>query len=366
MQPVPDALKWRFSKQRPAGCGFGRALGLLVTLGVAAQANAERRAWDWLGEAALKAKQAHNYGRAVSLLRGAAALSGEHPEVLFALADTYELAGQADEAVDAYARFLEVAPADDPRRARAQSEHVRLKSIVAAQLNPFVDAVFKPAPATEEAKRAFAEGQKLLRGNKANEAIVLFETAAFLDPDLPGPYRVLGGLYGKIGQPRKKIAFLTRYLQVKPEGPIAEAVRRDLRQSGAPLGKLNLQTTHPCLIEINGRPIGRKTPLRSLELPEGRYYVTFDCSERWHLERHARAELKAGKETTKEFHFGIIKPELSPWARVRVDGRDQGLWEEIALPEGKHHLELRAHDGSHEKEVDVEVIAGKTIRIDKW
>jgi tetratricopeptide (TPR) repeat protein len=327
---------------------------------------AESHPWDWLGEAALKAKQERNYSRAVSLLKGAAAWSGDHPDVVYALADTYELAGQADEAADTYKRFLEVAPKSDSRRPHAQSELDRLRKVEAAQLNPFVDSVFKPTPATDEAKRVFGDGQKLLKQQKTKEAITLFETAAFLDPDLPGPYRVLGGLYGKIGQPKKKVEFLTKYLQVKPDGPISDMVRKDLRQEKAPLGKLTMETTYPCQIEINGRPLGKKTPVKGFELPEGRYYVTFDCSEPYHLERHARAEVAANKEVTKQFKFGIVKPALTPWARVRVDGKDQGLFDEIALPEGKHHIELRAHDGSHEKELDLDVVAGKTIKIDKW
>ncbi len=346
-----------------------RKIGRLATAAAllcATFAQAEPHPWDWLGEAALKAKQEHNYGRAVSLLRGASAFSGQHPDVLFALADTYELAGQLDEAIDAYGQFLEHAAESDARRAKAQSELTRLKKVAAAHLNPFVDSVFKPAPATDEAKRAFADGQKLLKQKKLPEAILLFETSAFLDPDLPGPYRVLGGLYGKIGQPKKKVEFLTKYLQIKPDGPISDLVRKDLRASGAPLGRLNLESTFPCGVEINGRAIGKRTPLKGLELPAGRYYVTFDCAEPYHLERHARADVAAGKDTTKLFRFGLIRSELSPWARVRVDGKDQGLWDEIALPEGKHHFEFRAHDGSKEKEVDIDVIAGKTIKVDKW
>src|SRR5215471_1950207 len=128
-----------------------------------AAGGAEPHPWDWLGEAALKAKQEHDLGRAVSLLRGASALSGDHPDVTYALADTYELAGQSDEALDTYQRFLARAAADDSRRAHAQAEVTRLRQVVALRLNPFVDSVFKPAPALEEAKRAFADGQKLVR-----------------------------------------------------------------------------------------------------------------------------------------------------------------------------------------------------------
>jgi hypothetical protein len=351
------------SRRRPGGLSWAALVLLVVPAGVPVAAP---NPWDWLGEAARQAKQEHNYGRAVSLLRGATALSGEHPDVLYALADCYELAGQLEEAADTYERFLARAPAGDPRRPTATAEMERLHQVVSRSLNPFVDAVFKPTPATAEAHRAFAEAERLVQKQRLPEAIVLFETAAYLDPDLPGPYRALGGLYGRVGQPKKKIEFLTHYLQIKPAGPIADLIRRDLRTSGTQLGRLSLQSTYPCGVEINGFALGRKTPLQGFELPEGRYVVTFDCSQPFHLERHARAEVQAGKQTTKDFKFGLIRPELSPWARVRVDGRDQGLWDTIALPEGRHHVELRAHDGSHEKELDVEVLSGRTVRIDKW
>jgi len=143
-------------------------------------------------------------------------------------------------------------------------------------------------------------------------------------------------------------------------------VRKDLHASGVALGKLNVESTFPCGVEVNGRALGRRTPLRGLELPAGRYYVTFDCGEPYHLERHARAEVIAGKDVTKEFRFGIVRPALTPWARVRVDGRDQGLWDEIALPEGQHHFEFHAHDGSKDKEIDIDVVAGKTVKVDQW
>ena len=327
--------------------------------------SASASAWDWLGQAALEARHQRRFGRAVTLLRGAAAASADDPDVLAALADTYALAGLPAEAAQTYARLLERLPPADPRRARAKTERDRLEQVLAQELAPFVDPAARPVPAPEEARRAFADGQRLLRQNRLAEAIPWFEAAAFLDPDLPGPYRVLGGLYGRIGRPEKKVAFLSRYLQVKPEGAIAEVVRRELREAHAPLGRLTLESTFPCAVEVNGRALGRRTPLRGLELPAGRYLVTFDC-EPYHLERHARAEVTPGKETTKLFRFGILKPELHPWARVRVDGRDQGLWDEIALPEGRHHVELRAHDGSHEKAMDIEVTAGKTLKIDKW
>jgi hypothetical protein len=48
---------------------------------------------------------------------------------------------------------------------------------------------------------------------------------------------------------------------------------------------------------------------------------------------------------------------------VRVDGKDIGLWDEAGIPEGKHTVALKAHDGSKEKTVTVDIKGGSREKL---
>ena len=111
--------------------------------------------------------------------------------------------------------------------------------------------------------------------------------------------------------------------------------------------------------------MGKKTPITALTLPEGRYTVTL-VNQQYHVVRNMKVKVEAGKQQKARFDFGIVSLKLSPWARVKVDGRDLGLWDELGVPAGSYTLQLAAHDGSHSKELAVAVQDGKTVVIDKW
>jgi hypothetical protein len=60
----------------------------------------------------------------------------------------------------------------------------------------------------------------------------------------------------------------------------------------------------------------------------------------------------------RSFRFGLLRTKLEPWARVRIDGKDVGLWDEIGVPEGKHTISFRAFDASKERTVELDLTAG--------
>jgi len=306
----------------------------------------------WLEKLAEQAVVAGQYPRAVALLRGLAALRPRDPSPVYRLGEVFTLAGQYEDAISEYRRFSARPDADGARKNRAEAEARRLEEAPA----PFAETLFKPAPATAEAKKLFEEGKRDANAKRWKEAINELQAALLLDPDLPGSYRLLGGVYGKVGDKAQERLFLADYLRVKPEGKIADTVRERLAAEHV-LGTLTVDASFPCKVFINGRETGRSTPLKKFALPPGRYTIGLE-NEQYHIVRNLRVDITTGKDSSKFFPFGVLSTRLDPWARVRVDGKDIGLWDESGIPEGKHTIVYVSHDGAKQKSVELDIKGG--------
>jgi tetratricopeptide (TPR) repeat protein len=306
----------------------------------------------WLERDAEKAIVTGQYARAVALLRGLGALRPRDPSPQYRLAEVFTLAGQYDDAISEYRRFAQRPEADPARKAHAESEARRLEEAPA----PFAETLFKQATATVEAKKLFDAGKREAQAKRWQAAINELQAALLLDPDLPGPYRLLGAVYGKTGDRAQERVFLADYLRVRPDGKIADVVRERLIKDKV-LGYLTVESSFPCKITINGRETGRITPLRKFALPPGKYVIGLE-NEQYHILRNLRVDVQIGKDTSKFFAFGILLTRLDPWARVRVDGKDIGLWDEAGIPEGKHNVTYVSHDGVKQKSVDLDIKGG--------
>jgi tetratricopeptide (TPR) repeat protein len=322
------------------------AVALIPRVAIAADDSA------WLERDAERAVVTGQYPRAVALLRGLGALRPKDPSPNYRLAEVFTLAGQYEDAVGEYRRFAQRPEADQARKAHAESEARRLEEAPA----PFAETLFKQATATPEAKRLFDAGKRDAQAKRWQPAINELQAALLLDPDLPGPYRMLGGIYGKTGDRNQERVFLADYLRVRPDGKIADVVRERLSREKI-LGSLTVESSFPCKIVINGRETGRVTPLRKFLLPPGRYFIGLE-NEQYHIVRNLHVDVQTGKETSKFFAFGILLTRLDPWARVRVDGKDIGLWDEAGVPEGKHAVSFVSHDGQKQKSVELDIKGG--------
>ena len=339
---------------------LGAAFPLYVSVGIVCFGVQVARAADegaWLEKAAEQAVIAGQYPRAVALLAGLQALRPKDPSPTYRLGEVYALAGQFEESIAEYRRFAGRPEADAARKARAESEAKRLEEAPA----PFAETLFKAATATPEAKRLFEEGKKDAQAKQYTAAIRELQAALLLDPDLPGPYRLLGGVYGKVGDKAQERQFLADYLRVRPDGQIADTVRAKLKGDGV-LGTITVESSWPCKVLINGRETGRTTPLKKFAVPAGKYIVGLE-NEQYHIVRNLRVDVTPQKDTEKKFNFGILHTKLEPWARVRVDGKDIGLWDEAGIPEGKHTVAFKAHDGSKEKTVTVDIKGGSREKL---
>jgi tetratricopeptide (TPR) repeat protein len=311
----------------------------------------------WLEKAAEAAVVKGEYPRAVALFRGLAALHPKDPSPVYRLAEVYTLAGQYEEAIGEYRRFATRPEADPARKARADAEAKRLEEAPA----PFSETLFRPAAATNESKRMFEEGKKDAQAKRWQPAVNELQAALLLDPDLPGPYRLLGAVYGKTGDHAQERLFLADYLRVRPDGKIADTVRATLAKEHV-LGTLSVDASFPCKVYINGRETGRSTPLKKYALPPGRYTISFE-NEQYHIYGNVHVTIATGKDTEKTFAFGILSTKLDPWARVRVDGKDIGLWDEAGIPEGTHNIAYKSHDGSKEKTVELTIKGGARAKL---
>ena len=339
---------------------FARLLSIASLLATLLLLPTSARAADdgaWLEKAAEAAVVKGDYPRAVALFRGLAALRPKDPSPDYRLAEVYTLAGQYEEAIGEYKRFAARPEADAARKARAESESKRLEDAPA----PFAETLFRQASATPESKRLFEEGKKDAQAKRWQAAINELQAALLLDPDLPGPYRLLGAVYGKTGDRTQERLFLADYLRVRPDGKIADTVRSTLGKEHV-LGTLTVEASWPCKVYINGRETGHSTPLKKYALPPGRYVITLE-NDQYHTVGNLHVDISTGKETEKSFAFGLLSTKLDPWARVRVDGKDVGLWDEVGVPEGKHNVSYTSHDGTKEKSVELLIKGGARAKL---
>jgi hypothetical protein len=329
---------------------------LLVCIGVCpGLATAEPPEKQLLGEAsaALQRKQPL---LAATLLQGVWEMT-QDADVLRRLAKAQGEAGLPADAVESYQRLLQSKPSAEVAR-DAQAAIARLRLVSPPDQLP------QRLLLTKEATLTFARGMALKRQKQEKQAVRYLRASLVLDPTLPGAHRVLGMIYGQAGDPVKERSYLLEYLRLRPDGRIADIVRRRLQPSGI-LGSVDIAASYTCDVWVNGRALGKRTPLKGLLLPPGKHTFSL-VNGTYHIVRNRHVIVRSGTKETVDVPFGLLTIKLSPWARVTADGRDLGLWETIGLPVGEHRLKLVAHDGSRHKQVSVTIKAASTVSITSW
>jgi len=300
-------------------------------------------------------------GKAISILRGATALSSD-PKVYAELATAYQKAGQFDLAAHELRRYATLET--DP----VQAEAARLKAKeLEEQPRGFSEGGFRAFPASDEAEWAFKEGQKRFKAKKYHEAVPFFQAAMLMDPGVPGPYRMLGAAFGKIGDKEQEQKFFIEYLRVRPDGAIADEVRKILSKSGK-LGYLTIEASYPCDVVINGRELqGKLTPIKRLPVPPGGYSISLGSDAlhgQWNI--RDRVYVEAGKESVFKLPLGILEVKVNPWARISVDGKYVGAYEELGLRAGQYKVRLESGDGTKHKDLTVTIVPGQKFTISSW
>jgi len=302
-----------------------------------------------------------NVSRAAVLLRGSWEISHDIG-TLQQLAHTYTMAGQFAEAIEKYEQLLRLNPPPEiAKLAKTTIRRLREAPV------PFTDSLLVQVHVPDKARLAFAQGMRLVKAKKLDQATHFLRAALVLDPTLPGTYRVLGAIHGKLNDPAKEREFLQDYLRIRPDGHIADIVRKRLQPTGL-LYAVDLSASFPCDVWVNGRPLKTSTPVKGLLLPGGNHTVSF-VNTKYHIIRNQRVHLGNGtsRKQTVLFEFGVLEVTLKkPWPRIRADGKDLGLWEAVGMPVGRYSINLEAFDGSRKKQVSVSIRAGKTVTISEW
>lgn len=269
---------------------------------------------DFLAVPAQRAAAARDWARAIPLhqalvvARGAGGAEGKQ------LATLWTLAGQNEDAAEAWRAYA--AAVDDAReRAAATAEAQRL----GAAPDPFADKLVL-APLAAEARQAFGLGRAAFAAKHYGDALVYFHMGYALAPELPGFLRELGATYDKLGAAGPKREFYRRYLVQRPFGANADAVRAELGKDPGALGTLVVSSSLPCTeVWVNRQRVPSVLPPRGFAVAPGSYKgLCFNPKFEMALFEYATVE--AGKPATMAFRWAIIENQLErPFGRIAIE-----------------------------------------------
>ncbi len=249
--------------------------------------------------------------QALVVARGAGGPEGKQ------LATLWTLAGQNEEAAEAWTAFAD-ATTDEAAKAEARAEAARLT----ASPDPFAEKLLL-ADMTKEAKAAFTAGRAAFKAKQYGDALVLFHMGYALAPDLPGFLRELGSTYDKLGATDRKREFYRRYLVQRPFGANADVVRGELARDKDVLGTLLISASLPCKeLWVNRQRITGKLPEKGILVAPGTYKgLCFNPKYEMALFEYTTVE--PGKPATMTFLWAIVVNKLEkPYGRIALEKHD--------------------------------------------
>ncbi|MDB4953064.1 MAG: hypothetical protein JWO36_633 [Myxococcales bacterium] len=263
---------------------------------------------------AQKTAKARDWAHAIPLYQALVVARGPGGPEGKQLATLWTLAGQHQEAAEAWTTFAN-ATADDKAKADAAAESLRLGSTP----DPFADKLVLSDLAVE-AKQAFTLGRAAFGKQQYADALVYFHMGYALSPDLPGFLRELGSTYDKLGATDRKREFYRRYLVQRPFGANADVVRAELAKDNDVLGSLLVSSSLPCAqMWVNRQRITGKLPDKGLAVAAGNYKgLCFNPKYEMALFEYATVE--AGKPATMTFRWAIVVNKLEhPFGRIALE-----------------------------------------------
>jgi tetratricopeptide (TPR) repeat protein len=324
---------------------------------------------EFLVKPAEQAVKDRNFSRAIALYRGIVAIRGDGDEMVWKLAEAWQLAGRFTQAADELTRYENAVT--DPEKKESAADQIKK---LAAQTEGY-DSYRKLliGGADKEAKQAFALGTQYANKKQWLEASLLFRAGVIMAPDVVGNIRKLGDAYDKLGKADEANQFFNRYLRQHPFGKNADEVRHRL-QLAKQVGSMAIESALPCeQVWVNGQQAPMKLPVKKIDMAAGDYKLL--CySEKYHFAQYAYGTVAVGGAVTVSFQWAIVKNKLDPWGRIALEDPnnpkvmvDVGQWDEfgVQVPDDRRSLKvhLKAGDGSQEKDILVKLEAGKTVEI---
>ena len=303
-------------------------VAILMVLGIAPPASAESLVHSvptktprgelsaFLVAPGLRATKARDWAKAIPIYQALVVARGPASPEAKQLATLWTLAGQNEQAAEAWAAYA-AATGDATERTAATSEAVRL----AAAPDPFADRLLL-APLPVEAKRAFMLGRAAYASQRYGDALVYFHIGHALAPDLPGFLRELGSTYDKLAADTPKREFYRRYLVQRPFGANANVVRAELAKDKDVLGTLIITSSLPCTeLWVNRQRVaGTLDPTgKGVTVAPGNYKgLCFNPKFEMALFEYATVE--PGKPAQMTFRWAILENRLEhPLGRIALE-----------------------------------------------
>jgi len=327
---------------------------------------------QFLVKGAEKAVKDRQWAKAIPLYQALAVARGAGGPEAKQLATLWTLAGQNDEAAEAWSAYA-AAVKDAKAKADATAEATRLTSAP----DPFADKLALTEMG-KEALQAFKQGRAEFKAGRYADALVLFHMGYALAPELPGFLRELGSTYDKLGESNRKKDFYRRYLVQRPLGANADVVRGELARDKDVLGTLLISSSLPCSeLWVNRQRITGKLPDKGLLVAPGTYKgLCFNPKYEMVLFEYTTVE--AGKPSTMSFRWAIVVNKLEkPYGRIALEvaGRpgvmnDLGITSNevgVPVPSDGHKLKMVLKDdsGVRTEERSVQVEPGQKLVV-QW
>jgi tetratricopeptide (TPR) repeat protein len=270
---------------------------------------------EYLVAPAQKAAKARDWPKAIPLYQGLVVARGPASPEGKQLATLWTLAGQNEQAAEAWSAYAAATP-DTKERETALAEVTRLGSAP----DPFADRL-QLVPQAADANKAFTLGRAAFAAKQYGDALVYFHIGYALAPELPGFLRELGSTYDKLGAAAPKREFYRRYLVQRPFGANADVVRAELAKDKDVLGTLLVSSTLPCTeLWVNRQRIAKlDTSGKGIIVAPGNYKgLCFNPKYEMALFEYATVE--AGKPATMTFRWAIVENRLErPLGRIALE-----------------------------------------------
>lgn len=325
----------------------------------------------FLVKPAEKAVKDRAWAKAIPLYQALVVARGAGSPEAKQLATLWTLAGQNEEAAEAWAAFGQ-ATRDEKAKAEALAEATRLSS----SPDPFADKVTLVEMA-KDALQAFKLGRAAFKAGQYGDALVYFHMGYALAPDLPGFLRELGSTYDKLGEGNRKKEFYRRYLLQRPFGANADVVRAELAKEKDVLGTLLVQTSLPCTeLWVNRQRVTGKLPDKGMLVAPGTY-KGLCFNPKYEMASFEYATVEPGKPTAMSFQAAIIVNKLEkPYGRIALENYKTGAMidlgitsPEIGVPvpaDGrKLKMVLKDDSGVRTEERSVQIEPGQKLTV-QW
>jgi tetratricopeptide (TPR) repeat protein len=326
---------------------------------------------EFLVAPAQKATKARDWAKAIPYYQALVVARGPASAEAKQLATLWTLAGQNEQAAEAWTAYA-AALTESRDREAALAEATRL----AATPDPFADRLVL-TQLIQDARRAFAIGRDAFARKQYSDALVCFHIGYALAPELPGFLRELGATYDKLGADASKREFYQRYLVQRPFGANADAVRAELRKDKNALGTLLISSSLPCAeLWVNRQKIG-KPPVKGITVAAGSY-KGLCFNPKFEMALFEYAVVEPGKTTEMTFRWAIIENKLErPFGRIALENAkspgsmiDLGITANeigVAAPADGHKLKMTLKDdsGIRSEERMVVITPGQRIIV-KW